>query len=284
MDHYTLSGLGPTETIGILPDYYLPPYITLAHMFSAPDHWAVHNRVMKQYVLQYVVNGVADYPIEGNSYTTRRGDLIFHRPNELHSILPHPSEPYVCISIVFHFGHSSFPIHELCEEGEHYLGNFADHPIDRWLSELVAHYRQPGLTHQMRCQSLLIRILSEAAHTGRAGDSTTNASKMPPLMLLTQHLQTNYHREVQLGELAELSGWSKNHLLFLFRQYVGMSPIQYLTWVRINKAKELAIQTNLTVSEIAERVGYSDVHTFGRMFKKKTGLSLSQFCANLIRS
>ncbi|SFD63924.1 AraC-type DNA-binding protein [Paenibacillus catalpae] len=284
MDHNTLSALGPQETIGILPDYYYPPFITLAHMFSAPNDWAIHNREMKQYVLQYVVDGCADYPIEGRTYTTRRGDLLFHRPKERHSILPHPSQSYVCISIVFHFGMSAFPVSELFSE-EHYLGNFADHPIDNSLSELVVSYRQPGLDHQMRCQSLLMRILSDASHQFKQDSGAkSNDSNKPELVLVKNYLHDNYHREVLLKELEQLSGWSKNHLLHTFRKYMGMSPMQYLTWIRINKAKELAIQTNLTISEIAERVGYSDVHTFGRMFKKKTGHSLSQFCANLIHS
>ncbi|MCM3626085.1 AraC family transcriptional regulator [Paenibacillus glycanilyticus] len=284
MDYYKLSGLGPNETIGVLPDYYFPPFITLAHMFSAPPNWAIRNREMKQYVLQYVVDGIADYPIEGNSYTTRRGDLLFHRPMERHSILPHSSQPYVCISIVFHFGLSPFPVHELYSD-EHYLGNFADHPIDNMLSELVANYRQPGLDYQMRCQSLLMRILTDASlRSKEEAHAKNDASNKPQLVLVKNYLHSNYHRDVQLKELEELSGWSKNYLLLIFRKYMGMSPIQYLTWLRINKAKELAIHSNLTISEIAERVGYSDVHTFGRMFKKKTGHSLSQFCANLIHS
>ena len=57
-----------------------------------------------------------------------------------------------------------------------------------------------------------------------------------------------------------------------------MTPIQYLIYIRIEKAKELAVQEGLTPSEIAHRVGYSDVHTFGNMFKKKTGISISAFC------
>ncbi|WP_127495302.1 helix-turn-helix transcriptional regulator [Paenibacillus glycanilyticus] len=284
MDHYKLSGLGPNETIGVLPDYYFPPYITLAHMFSAPSHWAIRNREMKQYVLQYVVDGIADYPIEGTPYTTKRGDLLFHRPMERHSILPHPSEPYVCISIVFHFGLSPFPIPELYES-KHYLGNYSDHPINNMLSDLVTSYRQPGIIHQMRCQSLLMRILAEASQRNKENAQAKNdASNKPQVVLVKNYLHEHYARDVQLKELEVLSGWSKNYLLLVFRKYMGMSPMQYLTWLRINKAKELAIHSNLTISEIAESVGYSDVHTFGRMFKKKTGHSLSQFCANLIYS
>jgi YesN/AraC family two-component response regulator len=58
-------------------------------------------------------------------------------------------------------------------------------------------------------------------------------------------------------------------------------PFQYLTLVRVERAKEWAIQTNLSIREIAALVGFADVHTFGRMFKQQTGISLSQFSNEL---
>jgi AraC-like DNA-binding protein len=280
-----LTTMQPAETIDIMQDYYFPPYITLAHMFHAPQGWAIRDRVMTQYILQYVVDGFAHYPVGDNPYETRRGDLLFHRPNERHSIIKADHSPYVCISLVFHFGTSAFPYEELFKH-KHLLGNFADHPVETMLSQLVSHYRQPGLVHQMYCQSLLMRILAQAAqgneqHTPRA---KSDALTMPKLVLIKNYLTEHYSREIQIKELEDVSGLSKNYILALFRQHVGMSPMQYLTWIRINKAKELAIHSNLSFSEIADRIGYSDVHTFGRMFKKKTGQSLTQFCANLIYS
>lgn len=61
-----------------------------------------------------------------------------------------------------------------------------------------------------------------------------------------------------------------------------MTPFEYVVWVRIERAKELVINTNLSVGEIATSVGYADLHTFGRMFKNKTSVSLSQFCSSLV--
>ncbi|WP_235549630.1 helix-turn-helix domain-containing protein [Paenibacillus sp. Soil766] len=280
-----LTTMQPAETIGMLTDYHFPPYITLAHMFHAPQEWAIHNREMTQYILQYVVDGFAHYPVGDNPYETRRGDLLFHRPNERHSIIKEDHSPYVCISLVFHFGTSAFPYEDLFKH-KHLLGNFADHPVETMLSQLVSHYRQPGLIHQMHCQSLLMRILAEAAQAFETGltRTKTDALTMPKLVLIKNYLTEHYDREIQIRELETVSGLSKNYILTLFRQHVGMSPMQYLTWIRINKAKELAIHSNLSFSEIADRVGYSDVHTFGRMFKKKTGQSLTQFCSNLIYS
>jgi AraC-like DNA-binding protein len=276
----------PDETIGRMPDYYFPPYITLAHMFSAPKGWAIHDRVMRQFVLQYVVDGAARYPVENRDYETVRGDLLFHRPLERHSIVTVEDKPYVCISIVFHFGNAAFPYDDLFR-GAHLLGNYSEHPVAEMLSQLVSHYRQPGLVHQMQCQSLLMRILAETTpwneslHDGQTG---MTVKQMPKLVLIKNYLYEHYQRRVTIQELEAVSGLSKNYILLLFRKHVGMPPIQYLTWIRINKAKEMAVQTNLSVSEIAERVGYTDVHTFGRMFKNKTGQSLTQFCSNLIYS
>jgi hypothetical protein len=69
-----LSRLRPIETIGELSDYYFPPYITLAHMFHAPKNWSIIDREMTQYVLQYVVDGFAHYPVGDRNYenTSRR--------------------------------------------------------------------------------------------------------------------------------------------------------------------------------------------------------------------
>ncbi|MFK7694363.1 helix-turn-helix domain-containing protein [Paenibacillus sp. HJGM_3] len=285
MNHFELVSMPPADTIGKLPDYFFPPYITLAHMFHAPRGWLVRDRELTQFVLQYVVDGFAYYPVAGRHYETRRGDLLFHRPHERHSILPVDEVPYVCISIVFHFGMQPFPYDDLFR-GNHLLGNYADHPVDKMLAQLVSHYRQPGLLHQILCQGLLMQIFAEAARWNENDDarSSSHSLNIPKLVLVKNYLHDHFNRDVQIKELEQVSGLSRNYLLALFRKHVGMSPKQYLTRLRVNKAKELAIQSNYTVSEIAERVGYSDVQTFGRMFKKKTGQTLTQFCSNLVYS
>lgn len=96
-----LIELNPLETLAWMSNYHCPPYITMAHSFHAPKGWKIDNRTLKQYALQYVVQGMAEYPISGIPYTTVQGDLLFHRPGEPHSIRTVDGHPYVCISIVF---------------------------------------------------------------------------------------------------------------------------------------------------------------------------------------
>lgn len=281
-----LSALSPEETIEQLGETSFPPYITLAHLFNAPPGWAIRHRTMKQYVLQYVVDGMAEYPVEERDYLTKRGDLLFHRPGERHSILTVEGFPYVCISIVFHFGAASCPVESVLQD-THLLGNFLDHPIHEQLSQLVVHYQQPGAHHQTACQGLLLHILASAAEAVRGAQSDAESVAAPKhlakLVLVKNYIARHYDQELSFPELERISGLSKNYITIQFKQSFGMTPSQYLLSTRVNQAKELALHTDLSIGEIAQRIGYADVHTFGRMFKQKTGYSLSRFCSTLFR-
>lgn len=104
---------------------------------------------------------------------------------------------------------------------------------------------------------------------------------MSKMILLKNHLIEHFDENVVIHDLEKLSGLSQDHLIRQFNKTFGRTPIQYLIHLRVEKAKEYALQSTLSVGEIAEKVGYSDVHTFGKMFKNKTGMSLSQFCSTL---
>lgn len=267
-----------------LDEYGLPPYITLAHIFHAPPGWHIRDRSMTQYVLQYVVDGMADYPVEGRSYRTECGDLLLHRPGELHSILTHDGIPYVCISVVFHFGSAPLPL-ESVFEGAHLLGNFAGHPIHDQLTQLVIQYHQPEEHHRLASQGLLLQILAGAAaaygNAGRTASPALDNKLHAKLVLVKNHLKANFDREPRAEELERISGLSKNYITAQFKRAFGMTPSQYVIWLRVEQAKELALHTGLSISEIAHKVGYADVHTFGRMFKKQTGYNLSSFRSSL---
>ncbi|MEK0313213.1 AraC family transcriptional regulator [Cohnella sp. 56] len=275
---------GPSETIDDLADVYFPPYITLAHVFHAPDGWGIRPRVLKQFQLQYNLGGRADYRIGDRVYETKRGDLIFHRPGESHEITTLPGAQYVCISVVFHFGSVAFPIDSLLA-ASHDMGNFTGRELEEKLTGLVIAYQQPGLASQFKAQALLMDVLSELNRMlhERVRDESTAAQRhnFAKMVLVKNHILQHYRENVAIRQMEELTGLSRDYLIAQFRTTFGMTPIQYLIHVRVEKAKELALHTGLSIGEIAARVGYSDVHTFGKMFKKKTGYSLSRFCSSL---
>ena len=83
--------------------------------------------------------------------------------------------------------------------------------------------------------------------------------------------------DLSLNEMAALVNLSASHFSVVFSQETGHTFKEYLTDIRIRKAKELLRMTGLRSADIADRVGYNDPHYFSFVFKKHTGLSPSEF-------
>lgn len=90
-------------------------------------------------------------------------------------------------------------------------------------------------------------------------------------------IDSHYDRMISLEELSERLGISKYHLLRKFTAAVGNSPNDYLNRVRVEHAMRLLRQTDSSVEEIAERVGYSSGSYFIKVFRKVTGHTPGHF-------
>lgn len=91
------------------------------------------------------------------------------------------------------------------------------------------------------------------------------------------YIQEYYAEPITLDSLAEVFNFSAYHLSSLFKEYTGMSPIDYLIRFRLELATELLMTTDASVGEISASVGYKDVYYFSRIFKKRKGVSPAHF-------
>ena len=83
--------------------------------------------------------------------------------------------------------------------------------------------------------------------------------------------------ESSLNTVANVANVSSNHFSALFSQNMGQTFIEYLTTLRMNKAKELLRCTGMRSSEIAGEIGYKDAHYFSYLFKKTQGMTPSDY-------
>lgn len=83
--------------------------------------------------------------------------------------------------------------------------------------------------------------------------------------------------DISLNTAANVANVSSNHFSALFSQNMGQTFIEYLTTLRMNKAKELLRCTGMRSSEVAGEVGYKDAHYFSYLFKKTQGMTPSEY-------
>lgn len=100
------------------------------------------------------------------------------------------------------------------------------------------------------------------------------------LQTVLDYIQTHLDRDIALSDVAEVLNLSQYHFCRLFKQSAGLTPHQYLTQCRIDRAKQLLRTTQLTITEIAFAVGLTNHSSFTRLFRQYVGASPKEFRAS----
>ena len=109
-------------------------------------------------------------------------------------------------------------------------------------------------------------------------DQTSGNKNRSILKTAVDFIDEHYMDEdISLNTAANVANVSSNHFSALFSQNMGQTFIEYLTSLRMNKAKELLRCTGMRSSEIAGEIGYKDAHYFSYLFKKTQGMTPSDY-------
>lgn len=122
------------------------------------------------------------------------------------------------------------------------------------------------------CTSMTLENFIDAIYNSRP-----NIPGVRYLSAAASYIAEHYSENISLQDAADAADISPSYLSHLFRQGLSVTFTDYLSSVRIDAAKELLKSTNLTVTEIAGKVGYEDLNYFIRTFKKTVGMSPGQY-------
>jgi len=120
------------------------------------------------------------------------------------------------------------------------------------------------------------RLLQEAAARRTEGDRA-DAGQQRWVGQIIAHLEEHYQEPLSLKRLSELVFLSPNYICSLFKEETGQTISDYLTRLRIDRAKRLLSEHGIKVYEVANAVGYTDSRYFNKVFKKYTGMNLSEY-------
>lgn len=118
----------------------------------------------------------------------------------------------------------------------------------------------------------LINVVKSMIEIKSMGKSS---GKNDTITEIKEYISSNYSKDLTLSELSSRFFLNPCYLSQLFKERTGESYLNYVTSIRIDKAKQLLKNTNLKVSTICERVGYSDPIHFSKLFEKRTGIKPS---------
>jgi len=135
-----------------------------------------------------------------------------------------------------------------------------------------------SLASVAQCNSLGFRLLTVLCEVTNLEDvSSVFFSQAARLLPVLNYVYESTSLEITRELMAEKAGLSPTHLHTLFKKMTGTAPMDYVRRLRLQRAQALLVETDLTVSQIAERVGIGDPFYFSRQFKRLCGVSPTQY-------
>jgi len=148
-----------------------------------------------------------------------------------------------------------------------YLGGNRDTDYDQLLCQSIFH---TVLLSVMKIVAGLDKAVSSAEQL-----SAADKKKHWLIAEVKSYINHHYQQQITLDDLASFLGVSQYHLSRIFNEESGFSLPEYLTMVRMERAKILLSEGRLNISQVAYQVGYEDSGYFSKVFKKHFGLSPS---------
>lgn len=291
----------------------LAPYVRLVQHIDGDDSYRLPPRIIYDYELIYVVAGGCDYVIEDREQPLAAGDLLFMPPLVRHSCSVRPGGRFLYYAVHFdlvYMGEShDFSVDEVYTGQDYRHAPFipdepelAERPLLR-LAEAELPYVLAAEEPQA-CEALLRSMHRVYGSASYGRELLLRADMLSLLALALRQLSTpagvsrrhpqserirqaidwmaaNYARPLQLADIAGSVHLSPGHFRALFKEATGQTPMERLAAIRLERAKELLLHSQLAVGQVAEAVGYPDIHYFSRLFKRVEGLSPLQYAQSL---
>lgn len=109
-----------------------------------------------------------------------------------------------------------------------------------------------------------------------------HATRDKRIAQLMEYVQLHLNKNVTMQDMADKVCLTKSHMIRLFRQTMGITPLQYVLRKKVQYAQYLLLSTDLTVAEVAHRLGMEDASYFIRLFRKSLGFTPQEYRTKLI--
>lgn len=148
--------------------------------------------------------------------------------------------------------------------------------LQEHFKKATAVWKQKGISAEMKCKAELYNIIYLLQQEFK--ESYMPKSKFKLIEPAINLINKNYTQEnLSISELSSMCNITPEYFRKIFKQHLGVSPINYINNLKISRAKELLLLDSYTVAEVAIMSGYLDISHFSREFKKATGVAPKNF-------
>ena len=240
-------------------------------IYSCEKNWKWNAPFFSDFDLWCVLKGEGQLRLKEKTFTLREGTCFIFRPGDRPQGQHNPESPLEVFALHFelldHNGSRIIPSNSLFPTGAIQVGN---HPLLHTLSREITFLSMISVSplSLFRSEMAFWQLLALMKDT----QSVTSPSR-EGIRRVIEAIEEDPKKSWSVTEMAQMAGYSNPHFNRLFKTETGSSALDYVTRYRIRHASRLILESSLTITEIAEDLGFCDVYFFSRQFKKITGYS-----------
>jgi AraC-like DNA-binding protein len=288
VDHVTAA---PRRRVYTLAYEEIHPVIRIAHRMHGPLR--ILQRIIFDHELVLVLRGSARYETAEQTRTLNPGDLLFIPPFEPHRISGSELVEHVAVHFDLAPGVPKFsseptrrPPYEVRLTDGLFIprltrclpGSDPRHALDELLRQRASENAPSVLGATVQLMRVLVLLLGQSSESAAASLLVPGELRNRERINRTiRYIQEHLPEPIDVDLLSELAGLSPSHLTRLFRELTGRSPMDYLRRARVQQARQLLGDVDLSIKEIASRVGFDDPYHFSKVFHRIDGLPPSLY-------
>lgn len=246
------------------------PFYLAGIGISDPEYHAVRENGLTSHQFLFTEKGKGVLKIGGQTYAQQRGNAFYLAPKTAHEYYPSDNE-WCTRWLVFR---GKYADQLMLEMGFSSFNKTNELDMPRSISMFNRLYScaENPINQGENASALLYEIIMAMRTAMLSGDkSTTDLGDITSRAIM--YIEQNYANDIQVEQLAQLSGVSVQHFCRVFKMRTSMRPLEYIANRRIAAAKSLLINTLLEIAEIGRQVGYPDRNYFSIVFRRIEGIS-----------
>lgn len=262
-----------------LPDYGLR---VESHQHESDFATGMHSH--KYPSLIYVISGQGKCIIDEIEYELNPNTAILLHKGQKHQLIDKPKKAMV-VFVVYFSDHIAKMDKNLIKPlaGKKIVKVSAQHArrirtlLRQMLYEQNNHPEHYKLALQQSFIHIIINLSRAAAFEKRQASKLTSQKSSDRVKTVLDYIRNHYYEQSSLSDVAKAANLSQRQFSNLCKKITGRSYIQFLNSLRVKKAEELIKKTNISVSAIAFEIGFEELSTFYRAFRKYQKCSPSEY-------
>ena len=230
--------------------------------------------------LFYIVGGKGQFLIQDQLYPVDANNLVVINPNVIHTEVSLNAQPleYIVLGIEG----IELQTRDTANGQFSILDHFESVEISSCLRNILRETELKNTGYEDVCQAymeiLLIRLMRNIALAIPSEPQSVSANRQ--CAAIRRYIDLHFKEALTLEQLAEESHMSKYYLSHTFKREYGVSPINYMISRRIEESKYLLVETDLSLSQIAQLLGFSSLSYFSQVFHRTQGISPKEYRQN----